>query len=118
MKDKNLFDQLLALETSQEKQLTRLKDLQENLSDVLEQNSELVIENSHLRNRLQELEDNDNPSKDLSKSLSKSRQNLAKLYEQGFHVCTLMYGKRRESKEPCIFCEDVIYGEHEKRETS
>ena len=45
--------------------------------------------------------------------LSKSRKNLEKLYEEGFHVCNVdnMYGSRRINDEPCVFCQDVIYGE-------
>ena len=45
--------------------------------------------------------------------LSKSRKNLEKLYEEGFHVCNVdnMYGSRRVNDEPCVFCQDVIYGD-------
>ena len=47
----------------------------------------------------------------LKQELSKSRMNLEKLYEEGFHVCNILYGSRRENDEECAFCLDVIYGE-------
>lgn len=85
---------------------------QDSLSSLVEKNAELEIENQHLRERLQELEDK-TTTKGTTAGLSKSRRNLEKLYEEGFHVCNVdnMYGSRRVNDEPCVFCQDVIYGE-------
>ena len=47
---------------------------------------------------------------DGRQELSKSRLNLEKLYEQGFHVCKDFYGSRRENQEECVFCSSMIYG--------
>lgn len=113
MQNKDLYDQLQELEADQAQQLDKLKALQDHLAQILEQNSELKIENQHLRMRLQELEDSATTKDDPAKGLSKSRQHLEKLYEEGFHVCTLMYGSRRENNESCAFCLDVIYGDHQ-----
>ncbi|OJG91959.1 hypothetical protein RV15_GL003604 [Enterococcus silesiacus] len=55
--------------------------------------------------------DSSDPAK---QELSKSRMNLEKLYEEGFHVCNILYGSRRENDEECAFCLDVIYGERYK----
>ncbi|MCD2255449.1 DNA replication initiation control protein YabA [Agrilactobacillus fermenti] len=112
MQKEDLYDQLQALQKAQETQLHQLIGMQDDLAKVLEENSELKIENTHLRARLQELE-GANGKDDDTQRLSKSRQNLEKLYEQGFHVCTYMYGSRRENNEPCAFCLDVIYGQHQ-----
>lgn len=113
LQNKDIYDQLQELEVDQTHQLDKLKALQDHLAQILEQNSELRIENQHLRTRLQELENSTTTKEDPSKGLSKSRQHLEKLYEEGFHVCTLMYGSRRENNEPCAFCLDVIYGDHQ-----
>lgn len=113
LQNKDLYDQLQELEVVQGQQLDKLKALQDPLAQILEQNSELKIENQHLRTRLQELENIPEVKNDPTQGLSKSRQHLEKLYEEGFHVCTIMYGSRRENNEPCAFCLDVIYGDHQ-----
>jgi regulator of replication initiation timing len=118
LKDKDLYDRLQDLESAQEHQLNSLHELKESLENILEQNSELKIENQHLRAHLEELDadtqpavaSGDNPSGE--KTLSKSRQNLEKLYNEGFHVCRYFYGSRREKNDACAFCLDVIFGEH------
>lgn len=43
--------------------------------------------------------------------LSKSKQNLEKLYNDGYHICNQYYGKSRLQNESCIFCTEIIYGE-------
>ena len=89
--------------------------VKEELDELVEQNAELEIENAHLRARLQELDARKKPRVDRTtkNGLSKSRQNLEQLYDEGFHVCNVdnMYGSRRINDEPCVFCQDVIYGE-------
>jgi regulator of replication initiation timing len=52
---------------------------------------------------------------DERQELSESRLNLEKIYEDGFHVCNLLYGSRREADEPCAFCLDVIYRESKQK---
>ncbi|GEN48120.1 hypothetical protein FD11_GL001785 [Ligilactobacillus pobuzihii E100301 = KCTC 13174] len=103
------FDQLG--KKADELRLT-IGDTQDSIRYLIEKNAELEIENQHLRERLRELEDK-TTSKNNATGLSKSRQNLEKLYEEGFHVCNVdnMYGSRRINDEPCVFCQDVIYGE-------
>lgn len=81
--------------------------LHESLTNVLEENAELEIENQHLRERINQMEAKDD---DGEEHLSQSRQNLENLYNEGFHVCSQFYGKHREDGEDCIFCMDIIYG--------
>ncbi|UQS82426.1 DNA replication initiation control protein YabA [Bombilactobacillus folatiphilus] len=82
-----------------------LAEMKDNISQVLEENAELKIENEHLRSRLSEMDN----KKELE--LPHARKTLEKLYEDGFHVCTVMYGAHRDGHEECAFCLDVIYGE-------
>ncbi|WP_178195805.1 DNA replication initiation control protein YabA [Ligilactobacillus sp. Marseille-Q7487] len=90
-----------------------LENVKSEMTRVIEKNAELEIENQHLRERLQELESKQNKGANNEGGLSKSRRNLEKLYDEGFHVCNVdnMYGSRRIDDEPCVFCQDVIYGE-------
>ena len=76
----------------------------------------MQIENQHLRDRVdfltKQMEEN---AAAIEPEMSKSRLNLQKLYEDGFHVCNVYYGSRRMDDESCVFCLDVIYGEREQR---
>lgn len=85
--------------------LARMEQLQLQMTEVLEENAELSIENEHLHQIIAE-----NHEAADSNELSTSRQNLQKLYEQGFHVCNEYYGKRLEHHESCTFCLDAIFG--------
>ncbi|WP_429970622.1 DNA replication initiation control protein YabA [Fructilactobacillus sp. Tb1] len=87
--------------------VTKIGDLREQINAVLEENSELKIENEHLRDLLE----NSQNSNEGVQELSKSKKLLEKLYNQGFHVCNESYGKRRLQHESCIFCTQIIYGE-------
>ena len=107
MKKRELFDSFEQMEKLSQQ-------MQRTIASVREE-MDRSVENSHLRARLQELEERNNRQrgKTTKNGLSKSRQNLEKLYEEGFHVCNVdnMYGSRRVNDEPCVFCQDVIYGE-------
>ncbi|KRM11011.1 DNA replication initiation control protein YabA [Paucilactobacillus suebicus] len=85
--------------------LEKMEQLQLQITEVLEENAELTIENEHLHKLIAE-----NQQENESAELSSSRQNLQKLYEQGFHVCNEYYGKRLDHHESCTFCLDAIFG--------
>ncbi|MFT8392837.1 MAG: DNA replication initiation control protein YabA [Liquorilactobacillus ghanensis] len=110
MDDRTLYDKFAELELHAHKSVAELSEIQKSLMEVIERNAELEIENQHLRDHLQELEQHKSSE---NGGLSKSRKNLEKLYEQGFHVCNVdnMYGTRRLNDEPCVFCQNIIYGE-------
>lgn len=109
MNNRNLYDAFSKLEEQTDRSVEQISKIKEKLQEVIERNAELEIENQHLRDRLQELEQKNTGNS----GLSKSRKNLEKLYEEGFHVCNVdnMYGTRRLNDEPCVFCQNIIYGE-------
>lgn len=85
--------------------LEKMEQLQLQMTEVLEENAELTIENEHLHKLIADSQ------KDADENeLSTPRQNLQKLYEQGFHVCNEYYGKRLDHHESCTFCLDAIFG--------
>lgn len=109
MSKKELWDEFDLLEVKAHEvsqMISRLKKKVENLS---EHNAELEIENQNLRKRLAELTKTKHPFVKNKTELSRSRQNLEKLYQEGFHVCTHFFGSRRDSE--CMFCQEIIYGE-------
>lgn len=112
MDKRELYDSFGDMEKETQAMLTKITALKEAMTAVLEENAELVIENEHLRERLAESAAKNTPKKKATvAALSKSRQNLEKLYDEGFHVCNNFYGKRREDDEACVFCLEVIYGD-------
>ncbi|GIP67970.1 DNA replication initiation control protein YabA [Lactiplantibacillus pentosus] len=114
MDKRDLYDSFGDMEQQMQQMLDKMAKLRADMTTVLEKNSELVIENEHLREHMVEIE-NELPKKTTSTTtLSKSRQNLEKLYDEGFHVCNQFYGKRRDDDESCVFCLEVIYGERER----
>jgi len=111
---RDLYDSFGGMEQQMQQMLDNMAKLRADMTTVLEKNAELVIENEHLREHMVEIE-NELPKKATSTTtLSKSRQNLEKLYDEGFHVCNQIYGKRRDDDESCVFCLEVIYGERER----
>lgn len=110
MNNRKLYDDFSELEKQANRSVEQINKIKEKLMNVIERNAELEIENQHLRDRLEELEQQ---KQSTGNGLSKSRKNLEKLYEEGFHVCNVdnMYGTRRLNDEPCVFCQNIIYGE-------
>ncbi|KRM18316.1 initiation-control protein [Ligilactobacillus hayakitensis DSM 18933 = JCM 14209] len=112
MDKRELFNSFENLTDKTKNMVTQIAELETAVNQILEKNVELEIENQHLRARLKELEPKSKNTK-MGTGLSKSRKNLEKLYEEGFHVCNEedMFGTRRFNDEPCVFCQDVIYGD-------
>ena len=114
MDKRELYDNIENMEEMSRDVQAMLASVKEEMTRIIEKNAELEIENQHLRERLHELEQKKTQETSNEEAgLSKSRKNLEKLYEEGFHVCNVdnMYGSRRINDEPCVFCQDVIYGE-------
>lgn len=113
MDKRSLYDSFDQLEVELSRTMNQLLDIKDALRQLVERNTELEVENQHLREHLEEIDkEQENAGQP---ELSKSRMNLEKLYEEGFHVCNVMYGQRRRDDEPCAFCLDVIYGERDKK---
>lgn len=104
--DKNeIYDQFARL-TEQTKDLVdSVEVLSDRMTKVLAENARLTIENEHLQSVIAQSHE-----KKQEDGLSESRKILQKLYQEGFHVCNDMYGKRLEKNESCTFCLDAIYG--------
>lgn len=109
MDKEEVYDQFKSLEGQLQQMSAQFSDLQTQMTQVFEQNAELEIENQHLRELVRELQKTLPEDPETPQGLSKSRQILEKLYEEGFHVCREFYGTRRKQDEECAFCLEVIY---------
>ncbi len=115
MDKRSLYDGLNDFEAELQQLLDNMSEMKDSLQEVVEKNTKLELENQRLRERLRELnQESLPPSETVQKELSRSRMNLEKIYEEGFHVCYDLYGSRRENDEPCAFCLEVIYRESGK----
>lgn len=105
----NLFDLLNQVKANADALNNSIGDLQNAVTGLQEENAELAIENEKLRAMLKQVAPNQG-----EEPLTKSRENLKELYQQGFHVCNEYFGKHLAKNESCTFCLDAIFGRHDQ----
>lgn len=109
MEKQEIFSQVAEFEEKLGQLYKEIGLLKQKVVTLLEDNHNLHIENEQLRHRLegtgsesegieeQEQEDNSN------QPIGEGYDNLARLYQEGFHVCNLHYGSLRTEGD-CLFC--------------
>ena len=117
MPNRQLYDRIERLTKQTLLQLHELEQISEELQKVIEENHNLTMENLHLKERLDTIDesvpaDQCNEQVEQKKKRSQSLINLENIYDQGFHICNLYYGKRRENDESCMFCTEILYSEN------
>lgn len=108
MEKKDTFNQVSLMEEQIGELYTQLGDLKNQLAILLEENQQLSMENHHLRKRLEKTEEKRGkketvPSSGKQPDVGEGYDNLARLYQEGFHICNLHYGSIRTEGD-CLFC--------------
>ncbi len=123
MDEHKVAEEISSLKHDLQSMIGKLDAVNEEWDKLLISSHNLKMENFYLRERVQELtelndhlnqyqeENLENESKDGPQVMSKARQNLMNIYEDGFHICNISYGQRRGNDEQCMFCLDILYGE-------
>ncbi|MEN1966478.1 DNA replication initiation control protein YabA [Lentibacillus sp. N15] len=110
MSKREIFDQVSDMEERIGKLYEQLGDLKNQLGSLLEENQRLAVENHNLRNHLNTKEQASDDTRDATHTKDipgEGYDNLARLYEEGFHICNLEFGSPRRD-EDCIFCLDFL----------
>ncbi|KRG12829.1 DNA replication initiation control protein YabA [Lederbergia galactosidilytica] len=114
MDKKELFDSVSSMEMQIGELYQQLGELKQFLAHLIEENHALKIENDHLRKHMEgetpEASDpeksGENPGKtvyDKISEIGEGYDNLARIYQEGFHICNIHFGSPRRD-EDCLFC--------------
>ncbi|GAE36548.1 DNA replication initiation control protein YabA [Halalkalibacter akibai] len=114
MDKKAIFTQVSQLEERLGELHHELRGLKEQLAYLIEENHYLHIENENLRERLEAQEEiqevGDKKTVNVKKSfVGEGYDNLARLYQEGFHICNTHYGSIRSDGDDCLFCLSFLH---------
>jgi len=110
-RQRKIFDQVSHMETQIGELYEQLGYLKNDLSEIIEENHRLTMENNHLRAYLDQMHNEGEVGRDTGDKEatvpSEGIDNLARIYKEGFHVCHMQFGSPR-TDEDCLFCLDMI----------
>ncbi|WP_088105958.1 DNA replication initiation control protein YabA [Halalkalibacter urbisdiaboli] len=112
MDKKAIFTQVSQIEERLGELHHELRGLKEQLAYLIEENHYLHIENENLRERLEPEEEpsDETASQEKKKpAVGEGYDNLARLYQEGFHVCNTHYGSIRSDGDDCLFCLSFLH---------
>ena len=109
MNRNELFEKLMRLETNMNQLNQDMLDLKDLAVALVEENVALQVENDNLKQLMDKSESSNsetvNPHhmKHVKKPLP-SKDNLAMLYKEGFHICKgELFGKHRQGEDCLLF---------------
>lgn len=122
MEKRDIFVKMASIEERIGELYQEIGELKNVIVALIEENGQLIVENEHLRNRLEPKKQaapaktqNDNQPTNKSKKqvVGEGYDNLARLYAEGFHICNIHYGSLRTEGD-CLFCLSFLTGSTQK----
>ncbi|MGM0445842.1 MAG: initiation control protein YabA [Bacillota bacterium] len=90
--DEEILEELALFQEKIEEISMKFKNLKDITYKLYKENDELRNENKELKSIIFEEE----------QDTSKSKNNLSRLHDEGFHICHLSFGEKRKGE--CLFC--------------
>ncbi|MCD7036628.1 DNA replication initiation control protein YabA [Metabacillus sp. GX 13764] len=117
MEKKEIFESFSSMEEQIGSLYGQLGEMKQHIAELIEENHALTIENQNLRRRMEAMaapftKSLKGQSKDKGKGaepkeavidIGEGYDNLARLYQEGFHICNIHYGSLRKDGD-CLFC--------------
>lgn len=102
--DEEILNQLAHFRESLQAITQDFQKIKDTAYQLYKEKEDLLLENEHLRKLLFAKEEA--KEKETQPQVGAGLKNLARLYEEGFHVCHINFAEKRRGD--CLFCQKLL----------